>query len=136
MLTAYTIEIPGELRGKARPRVLRNGHSYTPQATVSAENWIKACAVEQGVVRPLDGPLELSVTVERAVPASWSKKKRAAALAGEIGATGKPDLDNIIKLIGDSLNGIAWGDDSQIVNLSVVRIYGERARAQIWVGQK
>lgn len=131
----YTIEIPGELRGKARPRVTRNG-TFTPKATLSAENWVRACALDAGVIAPLAGPLELSLTVERAVPASWSKKKRAQALVGEIGATGKPDLDNIVKLIGDALNGIAWGDDSQIVRLSVFRCYGERARAQITVTQR
>jgi Holliday junction resolvase RusA-like endonuclease len=135
VMAEYTIEIPGELRGKARPRVLRSGHSYTPQQTVSAENWIKACAVEQGVMRPLLGPLGLCVEIERAVPPSWSKKKRAAALAGEIKPTGKPDLDNVVKLLGDALNKIAWDDDSQIVTLTVVRIFSERSRAEIKVVQ-
>jgi Holliday junction resolvase RusA-like endonuclease len=132
-VSEYTINVPGELRGKQRARVTRRGHAYTPQQTVNAESWVKTCAVEQGVIRPLDGALGLTLWITRAIPPSWSKKKRAQALAGTIRATGKPDLDNIAKLVGDALNGIAWTDDSQIVSLQVQRMFGEHAKADIRV---
>ncbi|MDE2101603.1 MAG: RusA family crossover junction endodeoxyribonuclease [Patescibacteria group bacterium] len=134
-MTSWTIYIPGELRGKQRPRVTRKGHTYTPQETLNAEAWVKACAIDAGVIKPLDGPLVLSLSVVRLVPASWSKKKRAAALNGDVRATGKPDLDNIVKLVGDALNGICWQDDSQIVSLHVDRVFGERAQSQVVVRQ-
>ena len=37
----------------------------------------------------------------------------------------KPDCDNIAKIILDSLNGIAYADDKQIISLSVEKYYGD-----------
>ncbi len=73
--------------------------------------------------RPLLVPLELLVVSVIGVPASWSAKKRAAALAGEIRPTGKPDFDNLAKQV-DCLNGIVWRDDAQVVDGRSVKIYG------------
>ena len=59
-----------------------------------------------------------------AIPVSWPKKKQASALDGTLRPTGKPDLDNVAKLLADALNGILWHDDSQIVALEVEKHYG------------
>ena len=37
--------------------------------------------------------------------------------------TKKPDADNIAKVICDALNGVAYGDDTQVVNLNVKKRY-------------
>ncbi|MCM1007771.1 MAG: RusA family crossover junction endodeoxyribonuclease [Ruminococcus flavefaciens] len=37
----------------------------------------------------------------------------------------KPDADNVLKIIADSLNGIACHDDSQIVSCEIHKYYGE-----------
>ncbi|WP_460268332.1 RusA family crossover junction endodeoxyribonuclease [Clostridium sp. CTA-17] len=39
--------------------------------------------------------------------------------------TKKPDVDNIAKIILDSLNGVAYKDDSQIVDLRIIKSYTE-----------
>ena len=36
----------------------------------------------------------------------------------------KPDTDNIAKSVLDALNGLAYGDDKQIVELKVRKYYG------------
>ena len=46
-------------------------------------------------------------------------------LSGEIRPTKKPDWDNSGKIIADSLNEIAYKDDSQIVDGMVRKFYGE-----------
>ena len=51
-------------------------------------------------------------------------EKQAAALAGTLWPTGKPDGDNMVKLYSDSLNKIVWRDDSQIVRLRFEKRYG------------
>jgi len=61
-------------------------------------------------------------------PSGWILKNEAAlSIAGEIGLlkypTGRPDWDNLGKIISDALNGIAWRDDSQIVDASVKKFY-------------
>jgi Holliday junction resolvase RusA-like endonuclease len=40
--------------------------------------------------------------------------------------TAKPDGDNLAKQIGDALNRIAWMDDSQIADVRVTKIWGDR----------
>ncbi|WP_332834903.1 RusA family crossover junction endodeoxyribonuclease [Clostridium perfringens] len=39
--------------------------------------------------------------------------------------TKKPDVDNIAKIILDSLNGVAYKDDSQIVDIRIIKKYTE-----------
>ena len=46
-------------------------------------------------------------------------------LNNEINVTKKPDCDNIAKIILDSLNKIAYHDDSQVVDLHVNKRYAE-----------
>jgi Holliday junction resolvase RusA-like endonuclease len=45
----------------------------------------------------------------------------------------KPDLDNLAKIILDSLNGIAFDDDRQVVRLEVSKFYSDRPRAEVWL---
>lgn len=130
-----TIEIAGPPPSKGRPRSRiqtgRSGHQfvniYTPAATRSAENDVGREGRRAMAGRP---PLECALKVEFLavfpVPASWSKKKRQAALSGDLRPTGKPDWDNIGKLASDALNGICWKDDSQLVDVRTQKFYGER----------
>ena len=73
---------------------------------------------------PLESPLHVDLRVVLSVPASWSKRKKADALACRILPDGRKDLDNFIKTL-DGLNGIVWKDDGQICALSAKKIYGE-----------
>jgi Holliday junction resolvase RusA-like endonuclease len=128
------ITIPGELRGKGRPR-FGKGFAYTDTRTRNAEAWVKACAVQAYRAAPMGGPLSITLSIGVPVPKSWPKKRRADALAGGIWPTGKPDLDNQVKLVGDALNGIVWGDDSQIVRAVVSRRYVEQPQAVLIVAE-
>jgi len=46
-------------------------------------------------------------------------------LDNKVFPTIKPDTDNIAKSILDSLNGIAYKDDKQVVRLKVDKYYAE-----------
>ena len=116
--------IPGTARGKGRPR-FGNGRTYTDAATINAEAWVRACAIPHCPAVPLEGPLAVRLDVGFIVPASWSRTKRAAALDGALRPTGRPDADNLIKLVCDPLNGLLWRDDSQVVELTVTKRYAE-----------
>ncbi len=129
MTSFVRFEVPGEPQGKGRARVGRvNGHArmFTPAKTVAYEGLIAMAAQKAMDGRP---PTERACWVQidayTAPPASWSKKKRAAALAGEVYPTTKPDVDNIAKAVGDGANGVVWRDDKQIVDLRVRRRYAE-----------
>lgn len=126
MTLPFSITIPGPVVGKGRPRFVRaTGRTYTPGPTASAENRLAHEASLLWKQPPVDEALSVVIEVRVAVPASKSKKFRAGALAGCIVPTGKPDLDNIVKLVGDSLNGIVWTDDSRIASLMAHRRYSE-----------
>ena len=129
--------VPMKPVGKARPRVVRvNGRSitYTPLKTFRAESNIKLFAALAGI-QLINGPVELEVICYFSPPKSMSRTRTAAALAGEILPTKRPDVDNICKLCADALNGIGYRDDSQIVGLRILKRYGERDEIIIRLNQ-
>ncbi|MDB5848191.1 MAG: endodeoxyribonuclease RusA [Rhodoferax sp.] len=123
------VTIPGPMRGKQRPRISTRGgfaRAYTPSETVNAEAWVKSCAIQaMNGAAVMAGPLRLSMAVGVPIPASWSKKKQEAARSGACRPTGKPDLDNVTKLVADALNGIAWRDDAEVVEMSLSKFYAD-----------
>jgi Holliday junction resolvase RusA-like endonuclease len=54
-------------------------------------------------------------------------------LNNEIFPTIKPDTDNIAKSILDSLNGIAFLDDKQVVKLEVEKYYAANASVVVTI---
>lgn len=115
--------IPGRVQAKQRPRF--NGKfAYTPKQTVEYENWIRTCLLDKyKEIKPFEEPLKAKIIAYYEIPKSTSKKKRQQMLNCEIFPTVKPDTDNIAKSILDSLNGIAYLDDKQVVELIVNKFY-------------
>lgn len=111
----------------------RQGHAYTPERTVNYESRLALAAQQAMAGRALlDGPLEVHVSAFMPVAESKPKKWRAAALAGEIRPTKKPDWDNFGKIL-DALNLVVWVDDSQIVDGRVQKFYSDQPRMEIIV---
>lgn len=99
---------------------------FTPAATVAYEGLIALAAQQAMAGRTLlTGPVFVHMEITIPVPASWSQKRRAMALAGQIHPTTKPDTDNVIKAIFDGVNGVVWVDDVQVVELLARKAYGE-----------
>lgn len=125
--------IPGLPVGKGRARtavatnragnVLRSSKTgrvvvrhYTPAKTRAYEELVaQVGALAMQGRAPLTCGVAFGVDVVLPIPKSWSKADKAAALAGTRLATAKPDLSNVVKAVEDGLNGVVWGDDSQIV---------------------
>lgn len=122
-----TFVIYGEPQGKGRPKFTMTGHAYTPERTKSYEAEIVAAFRREfpDFVRWEKGvPLRVRIKAVYGVPVSDSKAKRERKLTGAIRPTKKPDADNVEKAILDALNGIAWRDDAQIVDIRTVKEYG------------
>lgn len=117
------IIVEGKIKGKARPRVF-NGHAVTPKDTVNYENWVRLNYKEQ-CGKYLEGPIKAKIIAYYKIPKSYTKAKRLACKDNIILPTKKPDLDNVAKIILDSLNKIAFDDDSQIAELSVSKRWTE-----------
>ena len=58
------------------------------------------------------------------IPKSFSKKRTATALDGLIRPQVKPDIDNVVKVVCDALNKIAYKDDTQVVEIAACKLYG------------
>lgn len=126
--------IPGEPKGKGRPRFTKQGRTYTPDATTSYENLVRVIfmqAYPSYEPIPKDTPLTARLTAFYDIPKGASKKKALSMKNGEIRPTKKPDTDNIAKIVLDALNGLAYHDDAQIVELTVIKTYSLIPRVEV-----
>lgn len=121
--------VNGIPQGKGRPRVsTANGitRAYTPAKTRKYEQEVaeaaKLAAMKQNWMKS-DAPIILHICAWFPIPKSWPKWKKAAAQAGDIYPTTKPDADNIGKGISDALNEIVYNDDSQVVECIIKKRY-------------
>lgn len=132
MIVNFTIL--GEPKGKARPRVTKAGITYTPKETVLYENWVKSCYMEQVNKYLGEGQLGMTLDIYYPIPKSAAKRKRLEMEQNIIRPTKKPDADNVLKAVADSLNGIAYKDDSQLVLVLINKLYDDvpRVEVKIW----
>ena len=126
------IVISGQPVAKGRPRMTRNGHAYTPEKTANWETIAKWEARRQFDGEPLDGALDVQVYAYFAIPESWPKWKKQAAISGTVLHTVKPDGDNIAKCV-DAFNGILWSDDARIASSHVRKQYSVEPRVLVVV---
>lgn len=144
------LEILGEPMGKQRPKFSTyNGFvkTYTPQETLSYENLVKYTYKQlygEMAFQPHE-QLKAHIIAYYGIPKGHYKfykrtntieldKQGKDMLGGYIRPTKKPDTDNVAKICLDSLNGIAYPDDSQIVELSVEKWYAKESKViiEIW----
>ena len=117
------IVVEGTIRGKQRPRFnTKTGRAFTSSQTINYENWIKQCYINQSN-KLLNGPIRARIEIYYSVPKSYFKTKRKieAIKDGIDYPMKKPDADNIAKIVLDSLNKIAYEDDKQVVELTVIK---------------
>ena len=134
-LVSFTVY--GEPVAQGRPKfAVISGHAraYDPKKSRDYKSLIAQVAQEHVPDELLTGPLVLVVKVYRPVPKSFSKKKRVAALAGEIRPTTRPDLKNVLAGVEDALEGVIYANDSQIVSYGETgKWYGDPPRIEIEV---
>jgi Holliday junction resolvase RusA-like endonuclease len=129
------LEVLDAPTGKARPRVNRNGHTWTPAKTKNAEAHVRAAWDRAGrPTIPRDIPIRAIVQMILQRPASHYKTNGGLSAVGR--AAGfvprkKPDVDNAAKLILDALEGYAYPHDVAIVSLTVTKQWGSPARTKI-----
>lgn len=133
-----TIEISGIPVAKGRGRIgrLANGRPliFTPKKTRDNENLIKMSAGKvMGSAAPIETAVALTVMAYLPVPASYSKKKAADALANLNRPITRPDIDNYVKSALDGINGIVIKDDNQVAILHSYKIFSDRPRLVIEV---
>jgi Holliday junction resolvase RusA-like endonuclease len=97
--------------------------AYTPERTVRYEGLLAFAAQQAMNGRPpTTEALAVELDVRLPIPKSWSKIKQRDARSGILRPARKPDADNFAKCL-DALNFIAYADDSQIVDLHILKFY-------------
>lgn len=111
--------VEGEPQGKARPRFSRrSGTVYTPSKTARYEKQIKAAFLAAGgKMIPSDCYVSVTVNAYFAIPKSYTKGKRLACEHNINRPDKKPDIDNVVKVVLDALNKVAYEDDKQVIEV-------------------
>lgn len=109
------------VRGQMRPRATKSGTVYKDKKDREYEKVI-ADAFREAYpdFEPIRGAVSLYVRSYRPLPKSRPKKVLIEP------DTSKPDLTNIVKSVEDALNGLAWVDDSQIIECSAQKLFRTR----------
>lgn len=127
--------VPGEPVGKGRPRFVRTfsgGRAITPTKTRWYEEDVRCEYYTQCDHRFSDKDmLKIHIDAYFNIPKSASKKRTKDMLEKKIRPTKKPDADNIIKVIADALNDVAYYDDKQIVDCSISKYYSDIPRVEV-----
>lgn len=126
----------GEPKGKGRPRFTKNGHTYTPEVTVNYETLV-ACEYRRQCGEKRfgdDAMIGMRIVACYSIPKSTPLKRKRAMLDGLIRPTKKPDNDNIVKIVEDALNNVAYRDDKNVVDCIVQKYYSEQPKitVEIW----
>lgn len=119
---------------QGRPKFTTVGgfaRAYDPKKSRDYKDYVRIAAADHAPLELLEGPLAVMIIAYRPIPKSFSKKKAAAAEAGEIYPTTKPDADNYLKGVKDALKGIMWVDDSQVVDVYARKRYSSRPRIEV-----
>ena len=71
----------------------------------------------------LEGRIKVNIIAYFSIPKTTKKSEINEMLDNNISPTKKPDIDNIVKVVLDSMNKFAFRDDNQITKLEVEKKY-------------
>ena len=129
---ALTFTVPGEPVPQPRPRVSTRGgfaRAYVPaKHPVHAYRDAIAAAARVAGAGVHDEPVSVVIDFVWERPKSHMRK---SGIKPDAPVLPRPDLDNTTKAVLDSLNGVAWEDDSQVQRLVVEKSYGPEARTTV-----
>src|SRR5690606_3471790 len=113
-MTRFRFAVPARPHGKRRPRVTMRARTAIVYTTRETRQYAERAAWEAKAAgaRMLDGPVGVRIVCVT------SRRTR-------------PDLDNAAKSILDGLNGVAWSDDRQVVELHVYVRQGRTERVEV-----
>jgi Holliday junction resolvase RusA-like endonuclease len=130
---ALTFEVPGDPVPQPRPRVTTRGgfgRAYTPTShPINAYRQAIAVAARAAGATPTDrAPLTLIVDLVFARPKSHYRK---SGVRDDAPTLPRADCSNVLKGIEDSLNGVAWVDDTQVGKVVIEKSWGTEGRTTV-----
>jgi len=103
-MTEFSFTVLGDPISKGRPRVVHGGQGFTPKRTRDAETLVRnTFKLAYPDATPIAGPVRILVHCYMA-----TRRNK--------------DLDNMVKLVTDALNRVAYIDDGQITVIDARKI--------------
>ena len=129
----YEFEVPGKVIGKGRPRLNSyTGVVYTPTRTKDYESLVEQYfLLKYPRFKALEGRIKINIIAYFSIPKTTKKADINEMLENNISPTKKPDIDNIVKVLLDSMNKFAFKDDNQITKLEVEKKYAETPKIYV-----
>ena len=126
---SYTIRIDQLIEPQMRPRSGKFGAIYDPLKGYKAQlikKVLNEINTKEIKIPNLEDDNYTTAYIELVdtPPESWSISKQYQALINNVHFKTKPDIDNCVKTIYDSLEGIFFKNDSQVINETLVKFYG------------
>ena len=128
--------IKGKPKALKRHRSTRTGRMYDPSAKDKKQIWLQIAKFKPKT--PLAGDIMLKLIFTMPRPKSHYRTGKFKHLLKDgyeavINHTFTPDLDNLVKLIADTVQGKdrMIVDDSQICMLQAEKIYGETPMTEV-----
>lgn len=120
------MEITFDVLGRPAPQGSKKsiGNNRFVESSKYLPAWRKAVrvAAEEAVAsedwQPVAGPVELEVMFYLERPSSVSVTKRPQP-------TVPPDVDKLIRAVGDALTGVVYDDDSQVIRVLAWKVYAD-----------
>lgn len=129
----YEFEVPAKIIGKGRPRLnTYTGQVYTPTRTKDYESLVEQYfLLKYPRYKAMEGRAKVTIVAHFEVPKSSNKAQKEQMLGNTISPTKKPDIDNIVKIVLDSMNKFAFKDDTQITKIDVEKVYSNEEKLYV-----
>jgi len=114
--------VPGVPKAQPRPRVRKAGDkawAYYPKGVGPWKESLAAYCSQNRPSDPIEGPIRLDVSFFLPRPKNMKSRMDCEPHIK------KPDSDNLLKAVMDSMNDIFWNDDSQVCDVRVRKFYAE-----------
>jgi len=128
----YEFTIPGKPIPKARPRFYKRGKFVKVYNSQEKEEGEFALNAFESLIKvggkKLSGPVFLDIIFHLKRPKShYGTGKNSETLKKNAPKfhVSKPDVDNLVKFVMDSLNKVTWYDDSQVFQVIGRKEYSE-----------
>lgn len=76
---------------------------------------------------PLEGPVTVTLDFFELRPKGHFRRSGALKPGAQVRPTKAPDLDKLMRSVGDALNGVVWRDDSQVCEATIRKRYTSEA---------
>lgn len=118
-------------KAQGRPKFYRRGNfvgAYDPKDSREYKNNV-ACQILQQHPQLIDRGKAIKLYLSFFLPrpkGHYNSKGDVKPQFERTAHTKKPDLDNLVKAVKDSLKGIIWHDDSQVYHTIAMKGYTEK----------